>query len=189
MIKTDLCDFLGIKYPIIQAGMGPFGTNKLCIAAANAGVLGLISSSGVTMKDTQPGIYNYFVETGGASLEDGNQAVLKKIFRGTLVARGFVGPARWLKTPVSQKHQVNTLKMSPGVFLGIPDDYSTVPPELIESEIAAMNAVYAGDESKALLTGGECAQRINDLPSVEDLVGRIVKEAEEVIAKLPRRLG
>ena len=81
------------------------------------------------------------------------------------------------------------MKMSPGVFLGRPDDYSTVPPELIESEIAAMNAVYAGDEGKALLAGGECAQRINDLPTVEDLVRRIVKEAEEGIAKLPVRLG
>lgn len=36
MIKTELCELLGIKYPIIQAGMGPFGTNRLCIAAANA---------------------------------------------------------------------------------------------------------------------------------------------------------
>jgi len=368
MMKTELCNLLGIKYPIIQAGMGPFGTNKLCIAAANAGVLGLISSSGIATKDTQPGIYNYFVETGGASLKDEPKTVLKKIFRqtlegtrakkglfgvnvmvsaelrdwaeliintmmevrkedgemrdrfavlvtsagdplpwtkkiketdlkwmhvipsvkgalrcqkagvdvvvasgheggfhtswepvhsmillpavvdalagskiqvvgaggfcdgktlvaalvlgasgaqmgtrflatqesdfhpmwkdgvvkagdrGTLVARGFVGPARWLKTPVSQKHQENTLKMSPGVFLGRPDDYTTVPPALIESEIAAMNAVYAGDESKALLAGGECAQRISDLPTVEDLVGRITREAEEVLAKLPGRL-
>ena len=368
MLKTRLTEMLGIKYPIIQAGMGPFGTNKLCIAAANAGVLGLISSSGIATKDVQPGIYKYFVETGGASLEDDHKTVLKKIFRqtlegtrakkglfgvnvmvsaelkdwaeliintmievrqedaemkdrfrvlvtsagdplpwtekvkktdlkwihvipsvkgalrcqkagvdgvvasgheggfhtswepvhsmillpavvdalassriqvvgaggfcdgktlvaalvlgasgaqmgtrflatkesdfhpmwkdgvvkagdrGTLVARGFVGPARWLKTPVSQKYQENTLKMSPGVFLGRPDDYSTVPLELILSEIAAMNAVYAGDESKALLAGGECAQRINDLPTVEDLVRRIAKEAEEVLAKLPGRL-
>jgi enoyl-[acyl-carrier protein] reductase II len=369
MIKTELCDFLGIKYPIIQAGMGPFGTNKLCIAAANAGVLGLISSSGISVKDAQPGIYKYFVETGGASLEDDDKTVLKKIYRqtlegtrekqgifgvnvmvseemkswtelivdtmievreedpemkkrfeilvtsagdplpwtqkvrkaglkwlhvipsvkgalrcqkagvdgviasgheggfhtswepvhsmtllpavvdalagsnilvvgaggfcdgrtlvaaltlgasgaqmgtrflatresdfhpmwkegvvkagdrGTLVARGFVGPARWLKTPVSLKHQENTLKMSPGVFLGRPDDYSTVPQELILSEIAAMNAVYAGDESKALLAGGECAQRINDLPTAEELVKSIAREAEEVLAKLPRRLS
>jgi enoyl-[acyl-carrier protein] reductase II len=369
MIKTELCDLLKIKYPIIQAGMGPFGTNKLCIAAANAGVLGLISSSGITTRENQPGIYKYFVETGGASLEDDPKTALKKIFRqtldgtrekqgifgvnvmvsaelkdwaeliidtmievreqdpemkerfrvlvtsagdplpwtqkvrkaglkwmhvipsvkgalrcqkagvdvvaasgheggfhtswepvhsmillpavvdalagshiqvvgaggfcdgrtliaaltlgasgaqmgtrflatresdfhpmwkegvvkagdrGTLVARGFVGPARWLKTPVSLKHQENTLKMSPGVFLGRPDDYSTVPQELIQSEIAAMNAVYAGDESKALLAGGECAQRINDLPTVEELVKRIAREAEEVLAKLPGRLA
>ncbi len=56
MIKTALCELLGIKYPIIQAGMGPFGTNKLCIAAANAGVLGLISSSGVDVKERNPEI-------------------------------------------------------------------------------------------------------------------------------------
>jgi NAD(P)H-dependent flavin oxidoreductase YrpB (nitropropane dioxygenase family) len=369
MVKTELCDFLGIKYPIIQAGMGPFGTNKLCMAAANAGVLGLISSSGISVKDAQPGIFKYFVETGGASLGDDDKTVLKKIYRqtlegtrqkqgifgvnvmvseemkswaelivdtmievreedpemkkrfeilitsagdplpwtqkvrkaglkwlhvvpsvkgalrcqkagvdgviasgheggfhtswepvhsmtllpavvdalagskilvvgaggfcdgrtliaaltlgasgaqmgtrflatkesdfhpmwkegvvkagdrGTLVARGFVGPARWLKTPVSMKHQENTLKMSPGVFLGRPDDYSTVPLELIQGEIEGLNAVYAGDESKALLAGGECAQRINDLPTVEELVKSITREAEEVLAKLPRRLS
>jgi len=49
MIKTDMCDLLGIKHPIIQAGMGPFSNNKLCIAAANAGVLGLHSTSGLAV--------------------------------------------------------------------------------------------------------------------------------------------
>ncbi|OGO40254.1 MAG: hypothetical protein A2Z03_11020 [Chloroflexi bacterium RBG_16_56_8] len=367
MIKTELCDWLGIKHPIVQAGMGPFGTNKLSIAAANAGVLGLVSSSGIASRDTHPGIYKHFVETGGASLEDDQKTVLKKIFRqtleqtrdqrgifgvnmlvseemrewaeltidtmiqvreqdpemrerfrvlvtsagdplpwtakvkkagllwmhvvpsvkgaqrcqkagvdcvvasgheggfhtawepvhtmtllpavvdalanssvrvvgaggfcdgrtlvaalalgavgiqmgtrflatqesdfhplwkqgivkagdrGTLVARGFVGPARWIKTPVSLKHQENTLKMSPGVFLGRPDDYTTVPKELLENEHAAMNAVYAGDESKALFAGGECAQRIDDLPTVADLVNRVVQEAEQALGKLKAR--
>ncbi len=78
--------------------------------------------------------------------------------------------------------------MSPGVFLGRPDDYFTVPQELIMKEIEAMNAVYAGDESKALLAGGECAQRINDLPTVEELVRKVASEAEAVLAKLPGRL-
>ncbi len=369
MIKTELCNLLGIKYPIIQAGMGPFGTNKLSIAAANAGVLGLVSSSGIASRDTQPGIYKYFIETGGASVEDDQQTALKKIFRqtlegtrdkrgifgvnmlvseemkpwaeltldtmiqareedpemrerfrvlvtsagdplpwtakvkkagllwmhvvpsvkgaqrcqkagvdvviasgheggfhtawepvhsmvllpavvdalanshiqvvgaggycdgrtlvaalvlgasgvqmgtrflateesdfhpmwkqgvvkagdrGTLVARGFVGPARWLKTPASLKHQERTLKMSPGVFLGKPDDYTTVPKELLDSEHEAMNAVYAGDESKALLAAGECAQRIDDLPKVDDLVKRIIQEAEQVLARLPMQVA
>jgi NAD(P)H-dependent flavin oxidoreductase YrpB (nitropropane dioxygenase family) len=363
MLKTELCHLLGIQYPIIQAGMGPFGTNKLSIAAANAGVLGLVSSSGIASKNTHPGIYKHFVETGGASTEDDQKTVLKKIFRqtleqtrdqrgifgvnvlvseemkawaeltvdtmieardqapemrerfrvlvtsagdplpwtekvkqaglvwmhvvpsvkgalrcqragvdvviasgheggfhtawepvhsmvllpavvdalanskilvvgaggfcdgrtlvaalvlgasgiqmgtrflateesdfhpmwkqgvvkagdrGTLVARGFVGPARWLKTPASLKHQEKTLKMSPGVFLGKPDDYTTVPKELLDSEHEAMNAVYAGDESRALLAAGECAQRIDDLPKVQDLVQRVVREADQVLAK------
>ena len=47
IIKTELCDLLEIKYPIIQAGMGPFSTNNLCVAAANAGALGVISSFGM----------------------------------------------------------------------------------------------------------------------------------------------
>lgn len=42
MIKTEFCDVIGVKHPIIQAGIGPFGTNRLSIAAANPGVLGLI---------------------------------------------------------------------------------------------------------------------------------------------------
>jgi hypothetical protein len=38
------------------------------------------------------------------------------------------------------------------------------------------------------LADGECAQRINDLLTVEELVKRITREAEEVLAKLPGRL-
>jgi NAD(P)H-dependent flavin oxidoreductase YrpB (nitropropane dioxygenase family) len=367
MIKTQLCDILGIEHPIIQAGMGPFGTNKLCIAAANAGVLGLISSSGVNSKDVWPEIYDYFLKITGATLEDDKGTVLEKVFkqtlegtrdkkgifgvnvmvsmeerenaeviinaaikvrendpemkerfrvmftsagdpmpwgekvkgagfiwlhvvpsvkaairckkagvdvvvasgheggfhtawepvhsmvllpaavealaefgipvvgaggfcdgrslaaalalgavgvqmgtrflstresdfaqrwkenvvkagdRGTLVARGFVGPARWLKTPASLQHAENTLKGSPGVFLGRPDDLATVPPELYMSEIQGINAVLAGEEDNALMAGGECAQRIDDMPTVEELVQRIVKEASETLEALPKQ--
>lgn len=368
MLKTELCTKLGINHPIIQAGMGPFGTNKLCIATANAGVLGLISSSGIDIRDTQPEIYKYFISTGGATLEDDKNTALKKIFRqtlegtkakkgifgvnvmvsaelktqadeiidaaiqareedpemkkrfrvmftsagdpvpwtdkvkgagftwlhvvpsvkgalrckkagvdvivasgheggfhtawepvhsmvllpavidalagsgvpvvgaggfcdgktlaaalsmgaagvqmgtrflatkesdfaemwkngvikagdrGTLIARGFVGPARWIKTPSTIKHAEDTLKMSPGVFLGTPDDYSTVPFELIRQELDGINAVYAGDEKKAMFAAGECAQRIDDLPSAKELIDRIVKEAGDIIRNLPKRV-
>ena len=368
MIRTELCSRLGIQHPIIQAGMGPFGTNKLCIAAANAGVLGLISSSGVNSRDSMPDIYEYFIGTGGASMEDDKKTVLQKIFRqtlegtrekkgifgvnvmvsteerrnaeviidsairarkqdpemeerfrvlftsagdpmpwgekikgagfhwlhvvpsvkgalrcqkagvdvivasgheggfhtawepvhsmvllpavvealagsgipvvgaggfcdgktlaaalalgaggvqmgtrflatrdsdfaalwkdsivkaedrGTLVARGFVGPARWLKTPPSQRHAEKTLKMSPGVYLGTPDDMSTIPPELIVSELEGINAVFDGDESKALMAAGECAQRIDDLVTVEALVEKTVREASEILELLPKQV-
>ena len=43
MLKTKLTELLGTKHPIIQAGMGPFSNNNLCVAASNAGVLGLLS--------------------------------------------------------------------------------------------------------------------------------------------------
>ncbi|MFQ5925049.1 MAG: hypothetical protein ACE5IE_03545 [Dehalococcoidia bacterium] len=47
MIRTELCDMLGMKHPIIQADMGPYSTNNL--AAANAGALGIISTSGLAL--------------------------------------------------------------------------------------------------------------------------------------------
>lgn len=367
MIKSRLCDLAGIKYPIIQAGMGPFGTNKLCVASANAGILGLISSSGIASKDTQREIYDYFCQTGGADPEADQETILRAIFqqtldetkekegvfgvnvmvaaemrdvaeviiktmikvreedpemkkrfkvlvtsagdplpwseavkktdlvwmhvmpsvkaalrckkagvdvivasgheggfhtswepvhsmillpavveavsdektlvvgaggfcdgktlaaalvlgadgaqmgtrflateesdfhqmwkdgvvaagdRGTLVARGFVGPARWLKTPRSIEHQKNTLQKSPGVFLGAPDDYTTIDMSLINFEIESINAVYKGDKEKALLAAGESAQRVNDLPKVNDLVQEIVTEAGGILQGVQKK--
>jgi NAD(P)H-dependent flavin oxidoreductase YrpB (nitropropane dioxygenase family) len=352
MLKTELTDLLGIKYPIIQAGMGPFSNNKLCIATANAGVLGLLSTSGLSSDSTQPGIFKHFVETGGANINDDKPTILRKIFkqtfegtkasggifginvmvsaelkneaemiinqaiqareenpemkerfrvvftsagdpigwgekikaagfkwlhivpsvkgalrckkagvdlvvasgheggmhtawepvhsmvllpavvealagtdipvagaggfcdgktrflataesdfvqvwkegivkagdRGTLVARGFVGPARWIKTPVSLQHQENSLKKSPGVFLGKPDEMMSAGAlELIRDEIEGMNAAYKGDEEKMLIAGGECAQRVEDLPLVQDLVDRIMKEGTEIIEGMAAR--
>ena len=83
MIRTRLCDLIGIKYPIIQAGMGPFSNNNLCVAAANSGVLGLLSTSGLFSKDTQPWIYNAFVDSGEAGRDDDMATVLEKVLKRT----------------------------------------------------------------------------------------------------------
>lgn len=361
MIKSRLCDLVGIKYPIIQAGMGPFSNNNLCVASANAGVLGLLSTSGLIFKFDQPWVYKAFVESGEANIDDDIPTVMEKVLkrtyrlvkdkggifginvmvsaelveianmmidtaikvreenpdmkknfkviftsagdpvgwkdkikgagftwmhvvpsvkgairckkagvdlivasgheggfhtswepvhsmillpavveavsdektlvagaggfcdgktiaaalvmgadgvqmgtrflatqesdfnqlwkdgvvaagdRGTLVARGFVGPARWIKTPRSDEHAKNTLQKSPGVFLGIPDDIMTMDLSLIQFEIDSIKAVYEGDKENALLAAGEAAQRINDVPKVNDLVQSMVKEAEDIL--------
>jgi len=368
MINSRLCDLVGIKYPIIQAGMGPFPNNNLCIASANAGVLGLLSTSGITTKETQPEIYKYFCETGGADSESAPETILRTIFkrtlentresqgifgvnvmvsaemresaemivktmmmvreedpemkkrfkvlvtsagdplpwaetvkktdlvwmhvmpsvkaalrcqkagvdvivasgheggfhtswepvhsmillpavvdaisggktlvvgaggycdgktlaaaltmgadgaqmgtrflateesdfhqiwkegvvaagdRGTLVARGFVGPARWLKSPRSEEHARNTLEKSPGVFLGTPDDFTNIDMSLINFEIESINAVYKGDKEKAMLAAGESAQRINDMPKVNDMVQSIIKETEEILRRIQTKI-
>jgi NAD(P)H-dependent flavin oxidoreductase YrpB (nitropropane dioxygenase family) len=369
MIKSRLCDLLGIKYPIVQAGMGPFSNNNLCVASANAGVLGLLSTSGVWSKDTQPWVYKDFVRTAEANYDDDMATVLEKVLkrtyrlvkgkggifginvmvsaevlpnsqvmvdtairvreenpdmkkhfkviftsagdplgwkdkikgagftwmhvvpsvkgalrckkagvdvivasgheggfhtswepvhsmillpavvetvsdnetlvagaggfcdgktlaaalvmgadgvqmgtrflatqesdfhqiwkegvveagdRATLVARGFVGPARWLKTPRSQEHAKNTLQKSPGVFLGTPDDYATIDMSLIEFEIESIKAAFEGNKEKALLAAGEAAQRIKDMPKVNDMVQEIVREAEAILRDIPKLLA
>jgi NAD(P)H-dependent flavin oxidoreductase YrpB (nitropropane dioxygenase family) len=367
MLKTKMTEMLGIKHPIIQAGMGPFSNNNLCVAASNAGCLGLLSTSGLFNKAEQPWIYNAFVETGEANPNDDMAGVLtsvlkrtyrltkdrggvfginvmvsaelvhlstilidtaikvvneipdmkkhfKVIFtsagdpmpwgqkikgagfkwlhvcpsvkgavrcqkagvdlivasgheggfhtawepvhsmtllpavvdamsasnipvagaggycdgrslaaalmlggvgvqmgtrflatqesdfqqiwkeqvvktqdRGTLVARGMVGPARWLKTATSLEHQRNTLVKSPSIYLDTPDEYTSASTQdLIAYEREAIKAVCTGDAAKAMMAGGECAQRCNDMPKVQDLVDRIMTEATQVLKNAPK---
>jgi len=367
MIKSRLCEMIGTRYPIIQAGMGPFSNNNLCVAAANAGVLGLLSTSGLFNKNDQPWIYKAFVESGEADMDDDMATVMEKVLkrtyrlvkdkggifginvmvsaelvqyatimidtairvreenpdmknnfkviftsagdpvgwkdkikgagftwmhvvpsvkgaqrckkagvdvivasgheggfhtswepvhsmillpavveavsddktlvcgaggfcdgktlaaalvlgadgaqmgtrflatqesdfhqiwkdsvveagdRGTLVARGFVGPARWIKNKRSEEHAVNTLKKSPGVFLGTPDDFSNMDMSLIDYEVESIHAVCTGDKSKAMMAAGEAAQRINSMPKVDDLVQTIAKEAEDILRGVQKK--
>ena len=366
MLRTRLTEMLGIEHPIIQAGMGPFSNNNLCVASANAGVLGLLSTSGLFSRETSPLLYEAFVETGEASIDDDMAGVLETVLkrtyrltkdrggifgintlcsaevldkakividtaikvreenpdmknhfkviftsagdpvpwqekikgagftwlhvvpsvkgalrckkagvdcivasgheggfhiawepvhsmvllpsvvdvlagsgipvvgaggfcdgktlaaalalgadgaqmgtrflatresdfhqiwkeqvvhtedRGTLVARGVVGPARWLKTSSSKEHQKETLTKSPGVYLDTPDDFSTIPMDLIERERDGINALFHGERERALMAGGECAQRVGDLPTVQDMVTGIVDEATNIVKGFPR---
>ncbi len=361
MIKSRLCKLAGIKYPIIQAGMGPFSNNNLCVAAANAGVLGLLSTSGLCNKGMWPFVYDAFIKSAEADPTDDLPTVIEKVLkrtyhltknqggifgmnvmvsaelaaeariivdqaisvrektpgmkdcfkviftsagdpvpwrdkiknagftwmhvipsvkgalrckkagvdvivasgheggfhtswepvhsmillpavvdavsdektlvcgaggfcdgktlaaslvlgadgvsmgtrflatqesdfhpawkenvvaaqdRGTLIARGFVGPARWLKTPRSEEHARNTLQKSPGVFLGTPDEWSSIDPSLIQYEFESFRAIFDGNQEKALLAAGEAAQRINDMPKVNDLVRTMVTDAENIL--------
>lgn len=45
MLRTPLCDLLGIEFPVIQAGMGPFTAAELVAAVSNAGGLGSLGAS------------------------------------------------------------------------------------------------------------------------------------------------
>lgn len=358
MIKTIMTERLGIKYPIIQAGMGPFGTNNLCIGAANAGVLGIVSCSGflereaegyadickssgldpaisppealkevckITARETHddarfgvnmlvtkplmeiasgilepvlmerekdpllkkkmstiitsagdpvpwaefirrfdiqwvhvsssvkaakrcekagvdfivasgheggfhiawepvhsmvlmPAVVDACPDTpvigaggysdgrslvsalghGGVGMQMGTrfiatqegdfqkewkEAIIGLNDRSTQVARGFVGPARFLRTKYTAEHAQDTLRWSPGCYVGIPDRDPS--PEFIKKEEKAFNATYYGRTDEALYAGGECSQRLTDLPTCQELVDRIMKEAEETINKLP----
>ncbi|MEX0833503.1 MAG: nitronate monooxygenase [Actinomycetota bacterium] len=46
MLRTALCEVFGIKHPIVQAGMGPFGSGAdLAAAVSNAGAIGTVGGS------------------------------------------------------------------------------------------------------------------------------------------------
>ena len=44
MIKSKICEILGIRYPLFQGGMAWIANSSLASAVSNAGALGLISS-------------------------------------------------------------------------------------------------------------------------------------------------
>jgi NAD(P)H-dependent flavin oxidoreductase YrpB (nitropropane dioxygenase family) len=352
MIKTKLCDLLGIRYPIIQAGMGPYSTNNLAIASANSGILGIISTSGAqlgmlgqlapyvgegtpyeitermirrvaehtgetkgifgmnvmvsaelreaaepviqaavdvraadaevndrmrviitTAGDPMPwadiikpsGIKWFHavgsvrqakrcekagvdgiiaqgqeaaahvawepvhtmvilpavasavkvpvVGTGGfcdgASLVAGlalgasgvqmgtrfiatqeaefvpvlKEAILKRDERETIIARGLVGPARYLKNKASMELTEITTRKTPTFFQGIPD--TALDPEIWAKETQSfMGLLEGGEEDETLLPGGEVAGRIDNLPTVAELVEEIMRQAEETLAAL-----
>lgn len=113
--------------------------------------------------------------------------ILKSGDRDTLVARGLVGPARYLRNEASRELTGITVSKAPGLYLGQPDDMMTLDPEVLRIEMEVFAAIFAADEKKALMAGGEVVGRIEDLPTVGELVDRIMGEAEEVIRSLPQR--
>lgn len=59
MLRTPVCDLLGIDYPIMQAGMGPFGSGaSLAAAVSNAGALGSLGGALRSSEDLRAGIRN-----------------------------------------------------------------------------------------------------------------------------------
>ena len=63
----------------------------------------------------------------------------------------------------------------------------TMDLSLIQFEIDSIKAVYEGDKENALLAAGEAAQRINDVPKVNDLVQSMVKEAEDILKGVQKK--
>jgi len=51
-LRTPLCDLLGVEHPIIQAGMGPFGSGaELAAAVSNAGAIGTLGGAARPVED------------------------------------------------------------------------------------------------------------------------------------------
>src|SRR5439155_16050680 len=48
MIRTVICDLLGIDHPVVSAGMGFVARAELAAAVSNAGALGVIGGAGFT---------------------------------------------------------------------------------------------------------------------------------------------
>src|SRR5438105_8913882 len=56
-IHTPICDLLGIKYPILLAGMGGVAFAELCAAVSNAGGFGTLGMAGRSLGDIREEIH------------------------------------------------------------------------------------------------------------------------------------
>jgi NAD(P)H-dependent flavin oxidoreductase YrpB (nitropropane dioxygenase family) len=55
-LHTAACDLFGVRYPIVQTGMGYVATPELAAATSNAGGLGILASGPLTVAETDAAI-------------------------------------------------------------------------------------------------------------------------------------
>lgn len=55
-LRTRICDLFGVRYPIVQTGMGWVSTPQLTAATSNAGGLGILASATLTVAGTDEAI-------------------------------------------------------------------------------------------------------------------------------------
>jgi NAD(P)H-dependent flavin oxidoreductase YrpB (nitropropane dioxygenase family) len=162
-----------VNTPVI--GAGGFGNGASLAAALALGAVGVQMGTrflATKESDFQQVHKDYIVKSGE---------------RDTIVARGVVGPLRWIKNEAAMEFARLTVSKAPGVYLGEPQDLADVAREVRSKEDEGWDAQYRGDGPKALMPGGEVAGLVDDIPTVKELVERIVQEAEKVIESLPQR--
>jgi len=164
-----------VSVPVI--GAGGFATGASLVAALALGAVGVQMGTrflATRESEFQP-VHKDYVLKGGE--------------RDTLVARGVVGPLRWLRNEAATEFARLTVSKAPGVFLGEPEDLADVAQEVRAREDEGWDAQFLGDGPRALMPGGEAAGLVDDIPPVKVLVERIVREAEETLQGLSARFA
>ena len=91
MIRTEPCDLIGIRHPIIHAGMGPYSTNRLAAAAANAGALGIISTSALVLGALVPQLIEVVTDGEKGTIYEVLKKVLHRAKEATKDSKGILG--------------------------------------------------------------------------------------------------
>ena len=91
MLKTWLNEKLGIKHPIIQGAMGPYSTNKLAAAVANAGALGIVSLIGMGVRHSAATPVDPKIVFGEGTTEEYLERSLMQVKNETAATGGIFG--------------------------------------------------------------------------------------------------
>ena len=113
------------------------------------------------------------------------QAIIEREERNTLVGRGLFGPMRFLRNERAEDIVKRTLEDIPNFFLGEPLDSNE---EILELERTGFDDLINGKTDTALMFGGEVVGRIDDLPTTADLIAKVIREASEILEKVPQEV-
>ncbi|MHA1758230.1 MAG: NAD(P)H-dependent flavin oxidoreductase, partial [Promethearchaeota archaeon] len=112
------------------------------------------------------------------------KSIIPKRETDTLVGRGFFGPMRFIRNQTAEKMVKLALNNIPEMYMGKP---LFPTQDMIDLEMQSFNALHNAsedEEENVLILGGEAIGRIKDLPTVSELIKRIMKEAKECLENL-----
>jgi len=109
------------------------------------------------------------------------EMIVKSTEEDALVARGFFGPMRFLRNSRALELVDATIRGTPDLYKGNPCGSTQ---ELIDLEIGGLANLFQGKIDEAAVLGGTVAGRIHDIPTVQELCDRVMKEAEATIRNL-----
>ena len=178
-IESPLLDMLGIDYPIIQGGMGPFGTASLATAVSNAGGVCDGATFAASLALGAAGVYmgTRLIATEECDFhEQYKEALVNAAEHGTVVVPSLLGPARHLNTPYTSVVIEAEKRMERG-------ELSQAEKVRMVTEAHTL-AQETGDFERGLFMGGMCSSRVDSIPTVKELIDSMVDDAAAIINEL-----
>lgn len=162
-----------VKKPVIGAG-------GFCDGASLAAALAL-GAVGIQMGTR-------FIATQEADFEQKwKDAIVAREETETIVARGLFGPMRFLRNPMSMKVLEETISSASDLFRGNPCNSTD---KIMNLEMEGLRNLMdnSKSEEESIVLGGIVTGRIHSIPTVKELIEDIMKEAEQIIKELPKKV-
>jgi NAD(P)H-dependent flavin oxidoreductase YrpB (nitropropane dioxygenase family) len=169
-LHTPLCDLLGIRYPICQAGMGWVARSSLAAAVSEAGGLGVIAAA--------HGSPEYLREEIRRVRDATDRPFGVDVLFATIRAAGdeveqFTDQVKgWIDVTLEERVPVLMPFLLQAQRVGFP---------------AAIRAREDGDVDNGHAACGQSAGLIGEIISVRELIDRVVTEAEAALSRLCAR--
>lgn len=156
-----------VSKPVVAAG--GFADGRSLVAALALGAIGVQMGT-------------RFIATRESDFEHGwKEALVRASEEDSMVARGFFGPMRFIRNTRAIELVDATIRGAPDLYKGIPTGSTQ---EILDLEVGGLENLFKGQVDDTPLLGGAVAGRIHDIPTVKDLVDRIMTEASGVLSRL-----